>query len=75
MLWSLKPSEESITNGIIARVWNMSETAQSFSLLFNGAITDARKTTHIETNTGSAPFTSNSIIDNLPTQRMQSYRL
>ncbi|MEK9137865.1 MAG: glycoside hydrolase, partial [Bacteroidota bacterium] len=75
MLWALKPAEEGISSGTIARLWNLSETAQGFSLLFNGTISDARKTTHIETNTGTASFTSTSLFDDLPSQRMQTYRL
>jgi hypothetical protein len=47
LLWALKPAEEGIAEGIIARVWNQSSDARSFSLALATGIAGARRTTHI----------------------------
>jgi alpha-mannosidase len=50
ILWSVKPSEEGIENGLITRFWNMKNTAQTATITLKSPITEAWKTTHIETN-------------------------
>lgn len=50
LLWALKPAEEGITQGIIARLWNLSPEPQRFSLSLATGIFRARQTTHIETD-------------------------
>jgi alpha-mannosidase len=50
LLWALKPAEEGITQGIIARVWNLSPEPQRFSLALSTGIISARHTTHLETD-------------------------
>ena len=50
VLWSLKPAEDGIEQGIIARVWNMSANAGNLTLTYApAAITSAKRTTHVET--------------------------
>jgi alpha-mannosidase len=50
LLWALKPSEEGILSGLIARVWNLSASAATFSLALAGRpILTAQRATHIET--------------------------
>jgi alpha-mannosidase len=50
ILWSAKSSEEGIENGLITRLWNMKNTAQTTTLKLNNPIVEAWQTTHIETN-------------------------
>lgn len=50
VLWSVKPSEEGIENGLITRFWNMKNTSQTATIKLKSPITEAWKTTHIETN-------------------------
>ncbi len=50
LLWSLKPSEDGMDNGLIARFWNVSGKAVSPTLTVAQPIRRAWQTTHIETN-------------------------
>jgi alpha-mannosidase len=50
ILWSVKPSEEGIENGLITRLWNMKNDSETATLKLNNPISEAWKTTHIETN-------------------------
>ena len=76
ILWALKPAEEGISEGIIARVWNVDDSPHNLNLTFNGgALAGAQRTTHIETNTSAATVAGSVLSDSLPGQRMQTYRL
>ncbi len=54
MLWALKPAEEGIGKGVIARFWNLSPQKADFTVRINGKISQAWNVTHIETNLGPA---------------------
>ena len=76
ILWALKPAEEGLSAGIIARVWNVDNEARSLGLTFHGAaLSGAHRTTHIETDTSAMSLTGPVVGDVLPGQRMQTYRL
>jgi alpha-mannosidase len=50
LLWSLKPSEDGIRQGVIARFWNMNSKPVTPALTTAKPIQRAWQTTHIETN-------------------------
>lgn len=50
LLWSIKPSEEGIENGIITRFWNMGSSKSNPEIKLSQNIGSAWQTTHIETN-------------------------
>jgi alpha-mannosidase len=50
LLWSIKPSEEGIENGLITRFWNFKNEPVSPVIKLNTSIEKAWETTHIETN-------------------------
>ncbi|NDP20057.1 MAG: glycoside hydrolase [Paludibacter sp.] len=50
LLWSVKPSEEGIENGVIVRAWNMGSSKSNPEIKLSHNIGSAWKTTHIETN-------------------------
>jgi alpha-mannosidase len=50
LLWSVKPSEEGIENGLITRFWNFKNEPVSPLIKLNVPIARAWETTHIETN-------------------------
>ncbi len=50
LLWSVKPSEEGIENGLITRFWNMGSSKSNPEIKLRHNIGSAWKTTHIETN-------------------------
>lgn len=49
VLWALKPAE-GVDRGSIARIWNLSNTDATPTIRYNLAITNAYKTTHVETD-------------------------
>jgi alpha-mannosidase len=61
LLWALKPAEEGIAHGIIARVWNVSTEPQRFSLSLASGIAAAKQTTHIETDLAAASVAAGSL--------------
>ncbi len=76
MLWSLKPAEEGIGQGVIARVWNLADATSSLSLtLPPTGIASAERTTHIETNLGAATLAGGALTASLARQQMATFRL
>ena len=86
ILWAVKPAEEGIGDGVILRLWNVDPVPRTADVRFHsGAVVqDVRRTSHIETDS----FTSTgvkegsvlaagttSLLDPLPPQRMQTYRV
>jgi alpha-mannosidase len=76
ILWALKPAEEGISEGIIARVWNVDDSTHNLDLTFHlGSLFSAHRTNHIETNTTTAIMANSTLSDVLPGQWMQTYRI
>ncbi len=76
LLWALKPAEEGISSGVIARVWNLAEGTRTLQLSLPATgITQARSVTHIETDAGAATLVSGVLQDDLARQQMKTYRL
>jgi len=78
ILWALKPAEEGMqTNGLIVRLWNMSDVTQNNTLTFPDAITSGNEVTHIETDIPATSLQINgntaAIINGI--NQMQSYRI
>ncbi|MDX1379040.1 MAG: hypothetical protein R3307_09340, partial [Anaerolineales bacterium] len=64
LLWSLKPADDGLDNGLVARVWNVSDESSEFSLSVNdGGIVDASSLTHIETPIESGTVRDNMLVD------------
>ena len=75
LLWALKPSEDGIDHGIITRFWNLSETANDFSIQMNGGIATASEITHIETNPAPVALTAASLKANAKPWQLRSFSL
>jgi len=76
LLWALKPSEEGIRRAIIARVWNLSAGAATFSLTLAGRpILYALRTTHIETPIEGAAVSHGVLTANLNSQQLGTFSL
>jgi len=75
LVWSLKPAEESIDNGIIMRVWNMSDSDENFVISSSSQINKCNLTSHIETNISEIKPESGVL--NLKTghNRIETYRI
>ncbi|MBV6403914.1 MAG: glycoside hydrolase [Flavobacteriales bacterium] len=75
MLWALKPAEEGIGNGLIARLWNVSDATHSTTLASPWGLEAAQTATHIETNTGAAPLSNGTLTASFGPQQMRTFRL
>lgn len=74
LLWSVKPSEEGIQNGLITRFWNMSGVAARPVLKFSRPINKAWKTSHIETNEKAMHPAQKSLQLGFKAYQINSYR-
>jgi alpha-mannosidase len=50
LLWALKPHDDGIEQGLVARMWNVSEADATSNLTLAGEVKTAYRTTHIETD-------------------------
>ena len=74
LLWALKPHDDGIDRGIVARVWNHGNAAAAFTMsATTGALANAKKASHIETDEAALTLNNGVISDTLPAQRMQTY--
>lgn len=76
LLWALKPAEEGINQGIVARLWNLAEAPAKTTLVFTPALDSAQRTTHIETNLETVPLTADAKLSaDFARQQIKTYRL
>jgi uncharacterized protein (TIGR03437 family) len=75
VLWSIKPAEEGIGQGIIARVYNVTQQATTATLQLANPINSAQRTSHIETNIDGAPIAEGNLPLSLTPQQYQTFRL
>jgi alpha-mannosidase len=75
LLWALKPAEEGIEHGVIARFWNINNIPAQPIIAFNKMIKSAWQTSHIETNDKSIPFSKNILQVNFESQQINTYRV
>jgi alpha-mannosidase len=75
-LWALKPAEEGIGKGVIARLWNFSGSPSSFVLsLPSLAVKSAKRTTHLETELEGANVVNGSLAGTLGGHEMRTFLL
>jgi len=76
LLWAVKPAEEGIENGIIARLWNLSETPATAAITLMPGLASAQLTTHIETNLETIILDPAAAVPaTFARQQLQTYRL
>lgn len=75
LLWAVKPAEEGIGEGVIARMWNLSRERRKPALRFEPGLKAARRTTHIETDLGAAAVSGGAAAAELGPQQVATYRL
>jgi hypothetical protein len=76
LLWALKPADDGIEQGVIARVWNPSASAASFSLSWlPGYFEQAKLVSHIETPLEDAPLTDGVLSASLAPQQLKTFLL
>jgi len=74
LLWALKPAEDGISRGIVARVWNQGN-ATNYTLTLDRPITSAELLTHIETTIGPATVNSGILNAAINQQQIQTHLL
>ena len=75
LLWALKPHEDGIAKGIVARVWNVSDTAVNCTLSPTPELAAAVSATHIETDQEQLPVVGNRVTVSLARCQLQTLRL
>ncbi len=75
LLWSVKPSEDGIENGLITRFWNFDSKPVSPTIKLSERIQTAWQTTHIETNEEKLKPLSGVLNTNFNQFQMKTYRL
>lgn len=74
LLWSVKPHDDGIDQGVAARVWNQSGSPSNLSITAaTGAFANAKKVSLIETDDAALTVTGGAVTDTLPAQKMQTY--
>ena len=75
LLWALKPAEDGLESGLVARVWNLSNEPGEFSLSLDGGIKDALFLTHIETPSGIVNIQDGKLSDIINQQQIKTYSI
>lgn len=75
VLWALKPAEDGITRGIVARVWNLASAPRQFSLSVAGRLSSASAVTHIETDIGQSTVSNGALVTSVAASQMKTFRL
>jgi alpha-mannosidase len=76
LVWAVKPAEEGIDRGVIARLWNVSDGPVAATLAFSPGLASARRVTHIETDLAAVQLNGPGALPaTFVRQQMQTYRL
>ncbi|MBX7136786.1 MAG: glycoside hydrolase [Oligoflexia bacterium] len=73
LLWALKPADDGISEGLVARLWNQAVTPVTAALSVPaGSISSAKNITHVETALGALATTSGALGVDLTAQQLKS---
>lgn len=75
LLWALKPAEEGVDKGIIARIWNLTDRAAQCRVNLDRGLSKVWQGTHIETNLKKVDLKDSGLTAKLSSQQLQTYRL
>jgi alpha-mannosidase len=76
LLSAVKPADDSVLQGVVARVWNLSSSSAAMALtLPPDPIIRAQQTSHIETPVADLTVTGNTVNDTLAAQQLKTYLL
>jgi alpha-mannosidase len=75
LLWALKPAEEGIGRGVIARLWNLGEQAVETPLRFARPLAGAAQASHIETDRVRLPVSGSAVRAPFAPRQMATVRL
>lgn len=76
LLWAVKPAEEGIDRGVVARLWNVSDAPATATIALLPGLVSAQRTTHVETDLEPVPLTAAGTLPaSFARQQIQTYRL
>lgn len=75
LLWSLKPAEDGIGQGVITRVWNQANSGRTYSLSLAQDLISAKHVTHIETFLSDASVVNGNLSAFAAANQIQTHRL
>lgn len=76
LLWALKPANDGIGRGIVARLWNVSDHAADATVSVSPGLRAAYRTTHLETDLGPAVLDASFALPvRFARQQLQTFRL
>lgn len=76
LLWALKPAEEGIGQGLIARLWNVDDAAQAATIqIAPRKIGSAQRTTHLETDESVEAVAPAGLAGAFARQQLRTFRL
>ena len=74
LLWSLKPAEDGIGKGVIARIWNVTDSPIDTIITWHHGMAAAHRTTHIETDIKPVTLQSGALSTTMARQQLQTFR-
>lgn len=75
LLWSVKPAEEGIASGVIARWWNVSPAERTATITSTLPVASVKSATHVETDTGTVASTNTGFSFTAPSMGLRTYRI
>ena len=76
LLWALKPAEEGIDHGIVARLWNVSDSPATSQLRLTPGVAAAQRSSHVETDLEAVELAADgSVPTQYAKQQLQTYRI
>ena len=75
LLWALKPHEDGIEHGVVARVWNLASEPSLVRLTSSAPLASAQRITHIETPLESLPVQNGALETTIPAHRLETFNL
>jgi alpha-mannosidase len=75
LLWALKPADDGLEAGLVARLWNLSNADGGFSLSIDGGMKGVLSLSHIETPTGIMNVQDGSLADSINRQQIKTYAI
>jgi alpha-mannosidase len=75
MLWALKPADDGIDKGVVARLWNLAGQPRQTAVHWTRGVAAAWRTSHVETDLEPAPVAGDAVMAGFRPQQLQTYRL
>ena len=74
-LWTVKPAEEGIGNGVIVRLWNLSDAEKDYRLDTDWKLEKVTQTTHVETDQAPVRLKKGVFARKTGPRRLETFRL